>query len=219
MIRLKPRRSATAATILLLSYLAACGHTGATRYLSLPAIPPATPPDAAAAPVSVGRLSVRWPAAFDRMEVVRPAGDVEVEVEEFVRWSAAPGELATAALLQDLQSRLASLTLTPAGDVLPSGALDISVQVIGLEARKGTWSLTASVAIGDAVGAKSLRRTFTVSAPAAGSDAEAQAEVLGRLLAAVADWIVLDLTGQVGGPVEPPAVSASRQPIRDHGAR
>lgn len=196
MTRLQPRRYVIAATILLLGGLAACGHTGATRYLSLAAIPPAAPPATSAVPVNVGRLSVRWPVAFDRLEVVRPVGDVELKLEELDRWSAAPGDLAATALAQDLQARLPSLTLTPVGAAPSSDAQDISVQVIGLEVQNGTWSLTASIAIGDMAGATRLRRTFTVSAPAQGSGAQAQAEALSRLLAAVADRIVPDLRGR-----------------------
>jgi uncharacterized lipoprotein YmbA len=155
---------------------------------------------------------VRWPAAFDRLEVVRPTGDVELQVEELARWSASPGELAAAALTQDLQARIPALILTPAGSAPPPDALDIAVDVIGLDLRDRTYSLTASVAVDGSAGAAAARRTFNVSAPASGSGAAGEAEAVSRLLAQVADRIAPDLAAAVSGAAARPALSASRRP-------
>lgn len=212
MIRPRLRRCTTRAALLLLAAVAACGHTGPTRYLSLAAIPPAAAPDPARDPVALGRLAVRWPAAYDRLEVVRPTGDVELQVEELTRWSAAPGELAAAALEQDLQARLPALLLTPAGSPPPPDALNVAVDVIALELRDRTYSLTASVAVDGAAGAAPARRTFTVSAPASGSGAANEAEAVSRLLAQVADRIAPDLAAAASGAAARPAQSASRRP-------
>ena len=68
--------------------LTACGTTPPTRYLTLAAAPPA-----GSAPGRAGLVlrppEIRWPAAFDRLEVARPTAGVDVSVEEFARWSAA----------------------------------------------------------------------------------------------------------------------------------
>jgi uncharacterized lipoprotein YmbA len=207
-----PHRCAAGAAILLVGGLAACGHTAPTRYFSLAAIPPAAPSDPAGAPVNLGRLSVRWPPAFDRLEVVRPTGSVDVQVEELTRWSAAPGELAATALAEDLRARLPSLTLTPAASAPSSDALDVAVEVIGLDVREGAYQLTASVVIDDAAGATRSRRTFTVSMPEAGTGPAAEAKALSGLLAAVADRIAPDLAASANGGPAHPALSASGRP-------
>jgi uncharacterized lipoprotein YmbA len=212
MTRLQPHRCAAGAAILLLGGLAACGHTAPTRYFSLAAVPPAAASDPTAGPVNLGRLSVRWPPAFDRLEVVQPTGSVNVQVDELTRWSAAPGELAAAALAEDLRARLPSLTLTPAASVPSSDALDVAVEVIGLDVQEGAYRLTASVVIDDAAGATRSRRTFTVSTPETGAGPAAEAKALSGLLAAVADRIAPDLDAAVSGEPARTALSASRRP-------
>ena len=82
----------SAATVLAFG-LSACGTTAPTRYLTLAATPPERPALNGAGLV-LRPPDVRWPAAFNRLEVARPTGGVEVTVEELARWSAAPGRLA-----------------------------------------------------------------------------------------------------------------------------
>jgi uncharacterized lipoprotein YmbA len=183
------RRPSLAATILALA-LTACGTTPPTRYLTLTAAPPAGPrPDG---PGLVLRPPVvRWPAAFDRIEVARPTGGVEVTVEELARWSAAPGQLAASALMADLVARLPAAAIAPWTDLTPTNAVAVTVQVETLSERPAGYGMLAVVSI--ACGPASPRRwTFQADAEAA-HDAQGQAQALSRLLGVLADRIAGDL--------------------------
>jgi uncharacterized protein len=177
------------AAVLALLALVACGHTPPTRYLTLTAVPPAAP---AADP---GRLilrtpGVRWPAALDRLEVMRPTGDVRLEADEVTRWSAAPGELAAAALTQDLQARLPGVVL--AGRGVDAEAMDLGVEVLALGRTSDGYRLTAVVSLSG--GGRTPHSQFlSVATPERGQDAAAQAEATSRLIGKLADAIVLDL--------------------------
>jgi uncharacterized lipoprotein YmbA len=188
--------------------LAACGHSAPTRYLTLAAVPPTAP---VAAGGDVGRLTlrppgVRWPAALDRLEVMRAAGDVQLEADEVSRWSAAPGDLAAAALTQDLQARLPSLTLASPG--AGPDALDLGVDVLAISRIGDGYRLTAVVTLSGGGGA--TRSQFvSVSTEESAQDAAAQAQATSRLIGKLADTIALDLatlSPAASGP------TASRRP-------
>ena len=172
--------------------LTACGTTAPTRYLTLTAAPPAEPGHGGAGLV-LRPPEVRWPAAFDRLEVARPTGAVAVTVEELARWSAAPGRLAAAALTADLVARLPGAAIAPWADPAPPDAVAVTVQVETLSARPAGYGLLAVVSI--ARGPAPVRR-WTFQAEAEGAhDAQGEAQALSRLLGALADRIAGDLQG------------------------
>jgi hypothetical protein len=182
------RRSLTSAVLAL--GLTACGTTAPTRYLTLAAAPISRPaPD-------VGGLvlrppEVRWPAAFDRLEVARPTGAVDVTVEELARWSAAPGRLAAAALTADLVARIPGAVIAPWADPTPVDAVAVTVQVETLSERPTGYGLMAAVSI---VRGAAPPRRWTFQAEAEGAhDAQGEAQALSRLLGELADRIVSDL--------------------------
>jgi uncharacterized lipoprotein YmbA len=178
------------AAALLALGLTACGTTAPTRYLTLAATPPAGPrPDGAG--FVLRPPEVRWPAAFDRLEVARPTGAVEVTLEELARWSAAPGRLAAAALTADLVARLPGAVIAPWSDPTPANAIAVTVQVETLSERPAGYGLLALVSV--ACGPASSRR-WTFQAEAEGAhDAQGEAQALSRLLGALADRIAGDL--------------------------
>jgi uncharacterized lipoprotein YmbA len=170
--------------------VAACGTTTPTRYLTLAAAPAAGPGTAGSGLV-LRPLEVRWPAAFDRLEVARPAGGVEVTVDELARWTAAPGRLAAAALTADLMARRPGAVIAPWNDPTPSNAVVVTVQVETLSERPLGYGLTAEVSI--VCGAAPARR-WPFEAQADGAhDAQGEARALSRVLGALADRIAGDL--------------------------
>ena len=186
-----PRPAAGLALLALASVaLAGCGHSPPTRYLTLATISPAAPVPAAAGRLAVRRPGVRWPAALDRLEVMRPAGDVRLEADESARWSAAPGELAAAALTADLQARLPGLELSGAG--ADDAAMDLGVEVLGLGPTADGYRLTALVTRSGG-GRPAHSQFVSVATPEAGHDAAAQAEAISRLIGRLADAIAQDL--------------------------
>jgi uncharacterized lipoprotein YmbA len=170
--------------------LTACGTTAPTRYLTLAAAPPiGSEPDVAG--LVLRAPEVRWPAAFDRLEVARPTGAVEVTVDELARWSAAPGRLAAAALTADLVARLPGAVVAPWTDPAPSDAVSVTVEVETLSERPAGYGLLAVVSI--ARGPVNSRR-WTFQADAEGAhDAQGEAQALSGLLGALADRIAGDL--------------------------
>jgi uncharacterized protein len=175
--------------LLPLLALAACGHSAPTRYLTLAPVPP-TGAAALQGRFVLRPLGVRWPAALDRLEVMRPAGDVRLDADETSRWSAAPGELAAAALTEDLQARLPGLILMGRG--ADGEAMDLGVEVLALSPSGEGYRLTALVTLSG--GGRAARSQFvSVSTAAPGQDAAAQAQATSRLIGKLADAIALDL--------------------------
>jgi uncharacterized lipoprotein YmbA len=182
------RRSLAAALLAL--GLTACGTTAPTRYLTLAPTPPTGPgPDGAG--LVLRPPEVRWPAAFDRLEVARPTGGVEVTVEELARWSAAPGRLAAAALTADLVARLPAAAIAPWTDPTPANAVAVTVQVETLSERPAGYGLLAVVWIVRGA-APPQSRTFQAEAEGA-HDAQGEAQAMSRLMGALADRIAGDL--------------------------
>jgi uncharacterized lipoprotein YmbA len=182
-------RQANAAALISLA-LAACGSTAPTRYYTFQATPPK------AQPVAGGDLvlrppQVRWPAAFDRLEVARPDGGVGVTVEGLSRWSAAPEQLADAALTADLLARLPGATLTPWDDAAAPDAVSVKVEVLTLEAGPEGYDLAAVVTITRGAEAP-RRRTFRGKAEGAPTP-EGEAQAISRLLGVIADDIAFEL--------------------------
>jgi uncharacterized protein len=172
--------------------LAACGHSAPTRYLTLAAVPPAAPVSSDDRRLMLRTPRVRWPAALDRLEVLRPAGDVRLEADETSRWSAAPGELAAAALMQDLQARLPGLILAGA-DAGPE-AVEMAVEVLAMTRTEEGYRLTAFATLSG--GDRAPRSLFlSVSTPASGQYAEAQAQAVSRLIGRLADGLAPALAG------------------------
>jgi uncharacterized lipoprotein YmbA len=189
-------RQSLAAALLALG-LTACGTTAPTRYLTLAAAPPAgAGPDVAG--LVLRPPEVRWPAAFDRLEVARPTGAVEVTVDELARWSAAPGRLATAALTADLVARLPGAVIAPWTDPAPADAVVVMVQVETLSERPAGYGMLAAVSIARGPAA-SRRWTFQAEADGA-HDAQGEARALSRLLSALADRIAGDLASGLSAP-------------------
>ncbi|THD79315.1 MAG: hypothetical protein E7812_09575 [Phenylobacterium sp.] len=183
------RRASLVATLLALG-LTACGTTPPTRYFSLAQAPPTgARPDAAG--LVLRPPEVRWPAAFDRIEVARPTGGVEVTVDELARWSAAPGRLAASALTADLLARLPGAVIAPWPDPAPAAAVAVTVQVESLDERPAGYGFLAVVSVARG-GAPPRRWTFQAEAEA-GHDAQGEAQALSRLLGALADRIADDL--------------------------
>jgi uncharacterized lipoprotein YmbA len=190
-------RSLTPALLALGLGLTACGTTAPTRYLTLAVAPPARPGQGGAGLV-LRPPEVRWPAAFDRLEVARPTGGVEVTVEELARWSAAPGRLAASALTADLVARLPGAAIAPWTDPAPPDAVAVTVQVETLSARPSGYGLLAVVSIARGPGSPQ-RWTFQAEADGA-PDAQGEAQALSRLLGALADRIAGDLVPGLAPP-------------------
>ena len=207
----RPSRRAIAGVILAAG-LAGCGHSAPTHYLTLGSVPPATRPEASLAPIAVRLLAVHWPSAFDRLEVVRPTDGVELSLDESARWSAALGDLASAALAQDLRARAPTLTLTSGAQPGAPDDLDLSVQVVALTLHEGTYVMTATFDLETPDGASLVRRTVTLDARAGATGSVDEAQALSRLVAALADEIVVDLPGAIRGLPSPPPASAIRRP-------
>lgn len=208
----EPLSSRAIAGVILAAGLAACGHSAPTHYLTLGSVPPGTRPDAPLTPTTVRLLAVHWPAAFDRLEVVRPTDGVELSLDETARWSAALGDLASAALAQDLRARAPGLALAPSTERRAPADLDLSVQVDALTLHEGTYVMTATFGFETPEGASLARRTVTLDTPAGATGAVDEAQALSRLLAALADQIVVDLPGALRGLSSPPSAAAIRRP-------
>jgi uncharacterized lipoprotein YmbA len=202
----RTRRAIAAAA--LAAGLAGCGHSAPTLYLTLGSVPPASQPGTPLAATTVRLLAVRWPAAFDRLEVVRPTDEVELSLDEQARWSAALGDLAAAALAQDLRARAPAITLASGAQSGGPDGVDLSVQVVALTLHEGTYVMTATFGLETPDGAALARRTVTLDAPAGGAGAADEAQVLSRLLAALADQIVVDLPDAVREATSPPRAKA-----------
>ena len=200
------------AGIILAAGLAGCGHSAPTHYLTLGSVPPATRLDAPLAPIAVRLLAVHWPPGFDRLEVVRPTDGVELSLDESARWSAALADLASAALVQDLRARAPALTLASGAQSGGPDDLDLSVQVVALTLHEGAYVMTATFSLETPDGASLARRTVTLDARAGATGSVDEAQALSRLLAALADEIVVDLPSAIRGLSSPPAVAAIRRP-------
>jgi uncharacterized protein len=165
---------------------ASCGHSAPTEYLTLRSVPPAaTMAPAVADPVRV--VAVRVPPWLDRLEVARPTASATVVVEDFERWSAPLGDLAMAALTEDLADRLAGVPVLSAHAAAPAATRDVSIDFSSLS-REGTMlALDGTATVTDArTGALILSLPVRLRAPAA-ADARSEASALDQLMGELAD--------------------------------
>jgi uncharacterized lipoprotein YmbA len=163
-----------------------CGHSAPTEYLTLRPVPPAAGVvPAVADPVRV--VAVRVPPWLDRLEVARPTPGAAVVVEDFERWSAPLGELATAALTEDLAARLVGVSVLPVRAAAPAATRDVSVDLSSLTRDGAMLELHGTVTVTDArTGALILSLPVHLRAPAA-ADARGEASALDQLMGELAD--------------------------------
>ena len=168
--------------------VAACSST-ATRFWTIEPIAAVAPPTARPGlPIQIAAVHV--PLAFDRLEVVQHDVANQVQVLDFDRWSAPPGDLLRRALTQDL------VTLLPPGSVifpdapapLTTRAVVVDILALRQSADRLEMQLSWSVA-----GKPTTPHQLTLSAPAAPGDVAAQTEALGRMTGELAGHIVAEL--------------------------
>jgi uncharacterized lipoprotein YmbA len=153
---------------------------------------------------------VHWPAAFDRLEVARPSGGVEVTVEELARWSAAPGRLAANALTADLAVRLPGAAIAPWTDPAPADAVVVTVQMETINEQASGYRMMAVVSTTRGQG---LARRWTFQSEAAAPHgAEGEAQAVSRLLGQIADQIAGELAMGLSAPPAAPGSTASPRP-------
>ena len=199
-----------ATTLVLISIgLAACGTTGPTRYLTLSPVPP-DQVGAGGEGLVLRAPTVRWPAAMDRLEVVRPHGDIEVTLEEQVRWSAAPGRLAAQALMEDLLARLPGARFAPAIGPAPAEAASVAVEVETFREEPTGYALVAIVTVTQ--GNEPPVSQIVVAEAAGPHDADGEARAISRLLGAVADRIAGSVEATLRASAAPSAQTASPRP-------
>ncbi len=194
----RPTRPGRSTALLLTALvLAACAHSQPTRFYALHARPPSTSPTSVVAP-PIRVLAVRPPAMLDRLEVVRdgPAG---IAVDDLERWVAPLGDLARAALSQDLQDRLPGVEVFSAHATAAQHTRDIVVEIRSLRQRGEGFELDATFEISGPPARGPDRQEARLFAPFSGVDAKAQAEALSLLLADLADLIVARLKRPDGG--------------------
>jgi uncharacterized lipoprotein YmbA len=108
-----------------------------------------------------------------------------VVVEDFERWSAPVGDLALAALTEDLADRLGGVTVLPARAIAPPATRDVTVELTALTRRGTSLELDGAATVTDArTGALILNLPVSLRAPAsAGAPGEARAldELMGEL--------------------------------------
>jgi uncharacterized lipoprotein YmbA len=161
-----------------------CGHSAPTEFLTLQPVPlQVRSPSAPGDPVRV--VAVHLPPWLDRLEVARPTEGAAVVVEDFERWSAPVGDLALAALTENLADRLAGVTVLPARAIAPPSTRDITVDLTALTRRGTSFELDGAATVTDArTGALLLNLPVRLQAPAsAGALGEARAldEMMGEL--------------------------------------
>ncbi|MDB5480931.1 MAG: hypothetical protein JWO83_1984 [Caulobacteraceae bacterium] len=197
--RISWRRLRAAAVLSGAALGVACGHSAPTEFLTLQPVPPQVrSPSAPGDPVRVA--AVHLPPWLDRLEVTRPTEGAAVVVEDFERWSAPVGDLALAALTEDLADRLAGVTVLPARAIAPPATRDVTVDLTSLTRRGTSLELDGAATVTDArTGALILSLPISLRTPAsAGAPGEARA--LDELMGELADRLAPALrAGSVAG--------------------
>lgn len=122
-----------------------------------------------------------------------------MSVPELVRWSAAPGRLASDALVVDLARRLPDLTFALRSD---PDAATVDVQILAIERRADGYGLRATLVITPAH-AKPRRRVLDLQATGAPTP-DGEAEALSGMIGAMADQVADDLLADLpAGPATP----------------
>ena len=187
-------RAARLALLLGGAALAACGHSPATQFLALQPLPPSASRVAPPASDPICISAVRFPRQFDRLEVVTDLALAEIAVDGVHRWSAPIGDLARAALTEDLLQRSPGLTVLPDGAAETPDARYVVVDILSLRHVDGAFAMTATLFASPVdPKAAALIRTISFSTPSPGADAGAEAAALSRLLGDVAGELASDL--------------------------
>jgi len=176
-----------------------CGHSAPTEFLALQPVPPQVrSPSAPGNPVRVA--AVRLPPWLDRLEVARPTDGSTVVVEDFERWSAPVGDLALAALTDDLADRLTGVPVLPARAIAPPATRDVTVDLIALTRRGTSLELDGAATVTDArTGALILNIPVHLRA-ATSTGAPGEARALDDLMGELADRLAPVLrAGTVAG--------------------
>ena len=172
-----------------------CGHTAPTEFLTLRAVPSETRP----APIRedpVRVIALRAPSWLDRLEVARPTETPSLVVEDFERWSAPIGDLALAALTEDLADRLPGVAVLPARAPAPPTTRDLSVDLVSLTGHGETVELNATATLTDArTGALIMSLPVRLETPGTLSSATKEALALDRLMGQLADRLAAELRG------------------------
>jgi uncharacterized lipoprotein YmbA len=177
--------------------LAACGHSGQTRFFTLDPVAPAQPVGAISMrpPIRLRRVTI--PPALDRVELVREVAPGEVKISDFEHWAAPLGQTAVQVLAQDLAARLPAGALIPPAAPLPPGGFDVDVDILAFNVAGGqavmqaSWSEitrpSAAPKGGQAPPPSSSTRLVELTAPVDASGGLAEAQGLSRLLGELAD--------------------------------
>jgi uncharacterized lipoprotein YmbA len=191
------------ATCLLLAALgfslAACGHSDATHFFTLFPVAPAQPVAATSMgpPIRLRRVTI--PPALDRVELVREVSPGEVKISDFDHWAAPLGQTAVRVLAQDLAARLPAGALVPPAAPLPTGGVDVDVDILAFNVAGGqammqaSWSEISRPAAPPKGALPSPPASSTqlveLTAPVDASGGLAEAQGLSRVLGQLADRI------------------------------
>ena len=187
-------RPARLAVLLGGAALAACGHSPDTRFLALQPLPPSVSQGASLPGDPIRIAAVRFPRQFDRLEVVTDPASAEIKVDGVHRWSAPIGDLARAALTEDLIQCAPGLTVLPDGAAQTPGVRYVVVDILSLRHADGAFAMSATLYVSPVdPSAAALVRTISFSTPSPRSDADAEAAALSRLLGDVAAELATDL--------------------------
>ncbi len=181
--------------------LAACGHSDATHFFTLDPIAPAQPVAAAwvGPPIRLRRVTI--PPALDRVELVRETAPGEVKISDFEHWAAPLGQTAVQVLAQDLAARLPAGALIPPAAPLPTGGVDVDVDILAFNVADGqavmqaSWSEISRLSPppnANRPAPPSSTRLVQLTAPVDASGGLAEAQGLSRLLGQLADRIAAD---------------------------
>jgi uncharacterized lipoprotein YmbA len=179
--------------------LAACGHSAQTRFFTLDPIAPAQPIAATSVGPSIRLRRVTIPPALDRVELTREISPGEVKVSDFEHWAAPLGQTAVQVLAEDLAARLPAGALIPPAAPLPTGGVDIDVDILAFNVADGqavmqvSWSEIARPSPppkgGQPPPPRSTTQLVDLTAPVDASGGLAEAQGLSRLLGQLADRI------------------------------
>lgn len=188
--------------LLALAMTAACSST-ATRFWTIEPASGVAPAVSTGAGTPVQIAAVHVPLAIDRLEVVQHDATNRVQVLDFDRWSAPPGDLIRRALTQDLVARLPPGSVVFPDASAPAGTRSVVVDMLDLRRVGGeyiaqmSWSVTRASA--------DRPEQLVLRAPAGAGDVAAQTEALGRITAALADAIARWMSRPRQGPPSAPA--------------
>ncbi|MHB8287266.1 MAG: PqiC family protein [Caulobacteraceae bacterium] len=186
-------RTVLRSIMILLLPLCACAPGPRTSFLTLePAPSDRILADYVGPPIQV--RAVRLPAEMDRLEVVQHTAADTLNVDDFTRWGAAPGDLSRRALSADLASRLPPGAVAYPSEPASPTTLSLAVDVASLQDGPEGATLEASWTLTGRSGSVVLaRRTERIVIGSAGQGSTAVAAELSQLLGELADNIAMAL--------------------------